>query len=85
MKRILYDFVNQDDDFKNLYKRYNKNKISGFKSFAKRNIDVFVSDFNIFLDKPYLDVSYLKVKDKLIDLDLLYDIFKNYLEERRIK
>ena len=35
----------------------------------------------MWLDKAYLDCCYLKVDNKIIDLDNIYEVFKEYLLE----
>lgn len=80
MEKIIYDYLKDDQDFKELYLNHKKT-LKGFKGFLKGIIEAFVSDYDIYLDKPYLDVSYIKIKDKIIDLDLFYAIFKESLRE----
>jgi hypothetical protein len=80
MKKHLYTFLKNDIDFKLVYYKEYK-KIKGYKALLKENIRFFVENYDIYLDKPYLDISYLKVNDKIVDIDLLYDIFKNNLSE----
>ena len=80
MEKNMYDYLKDQQDFQELYLNYKKT-LKGFKSFLKGIIEAFVSDYDIYLDKPYLDVSYIKIKDKIIDLDLFYDIFKESLRE----
>ena len=82
MKRKLYDFCKDDYDFIDLFKNYNGGNERGYKTAIKESIRFFVDNLNIYLDKPYIDVSYLRMDDKLIDLDLLHDVFKNDLIER---
>jgi hypothetical protein len=81
MKEFIYSKIKNDHDWLSVYKQHNNGSIKGFKTFLKSCILFFISEFNIFLDKPYIDVSYLRYKDKLIDLDLLYDIFVNSIKE----
>jgi hypothetical protein len=80
MKKEIYEFLKEDYVFQQDYLKYHKT-LWGFKSFLKGIIDGFISDYDIYLDKPYLDISYLKVNDKIVDIDLLYDIFKESLRE----
>ena len=80
MKKHLYTFLKNDIDFKLAYYREYKNT-KGYKALLKENIRFFVENYNIYLDKPYLDISYLRVNDKIIDIDLLYDIFNESLKE----
>lgn len=81
IKKVLFDVLKGDEDFIDAYASYKKN-LEGYEVFLKRTIECFVSDFNIYLDKPYIDISYLKLKnDSLIDVDLLWEIFKSDLKE----
>ena len=82
MKTFLYNETKHDQDWIKLYKQYNNNKIKGFKTLLKDCISSFVENYNIFLDKPYLDISYIRYKNKFIDLDLLDDIVVNDIKER---
>ncbi len=75
MKTILYDNFKNDLDFIEVYKKHHKGKTKGFKKRLKENIEFFIDNFNVYLDKPYMDVSWFKVKNKLINIDLLYDVF----------
>jgi len=79
MKTILYENFKNDLDFIDIYKKYNKGKTKGFKELLKENIDFFIDNFDVYLDKPYMDVSWFKVKNKIIDIDLLYNVFKERL------
>ena len=81
-RKGLYDFCKDDYDFIELFKSYNDGNERGYKTAIKDSIRFFVDNLNIYLDKPYIDVSYLQMDDKLIDLDLLHDVFKNDLIER---
>jgi hypothetical protein len=85
MKKFIYATIKNDQDFLSVYKQHNNGSVKGFKTFLKSCISYFISEFNIFLDKPYIDVSYLRYNDKLIDLDLLHDIFVNSIKERVIE
>ena len=80
MKKHLYTFLKNDIDFKLAYYREYKNT-KGFKALLKENIRFFVENYDIYLDKPYLDISYLRVNNRIVDIDLLYDIFKESLSE----
>ena len=80
MKKQLYDFLKNDQYFESLYLEH-KNTLKGFKGFLKGIINAFVNDYNIYLEKKDLGICYLKIKNKIIDLDLLYDIFKESLRE----
>ncbi len=84
MKTFLYNEIKDDPDYIKLFKKYNNNKIKGFKTLLKSCIYSFIENYNIFLDKPYLDISYIRYKDKFIDLDLLDDIIVNDIKERAL-
>ena len=81
MKSAIYNLLKDDHDFISLYKAHNNESTRGYKALLKREIYFFISDFDIYLDKPYLDVSYMVYNGRYIDLDLLHDIFKNTLKE----
>ncbi len=85
MKTFLYTEIKDDPDYIKLYKKYNNNKIKGFKTLLKDCIYSFIENYNVFLDKPYLDVSYIRYNNKFIDLDLLDDIVVNDIKERGTK
>lgn len=80
MKKKIYDFLKNDQYFHSQYLKHHKT-LWGFKSFLKGIIDGFISDYDIYLDEPYLDICYLRVNNKIIDLDLLYFIFNESLRE----
>lgn len=81
IENVLFETLKNDEDFVNLYASY-KGNLEGFEDYFKSTIENFVGDFKIYLDKPYIDISYIKLKDNsLIDIDLLWNIFKNGLEE----
>lgn len=82
MKQALFDLLKEDADFLEVYKEYNNNDEKGFLSLLKDSISFFISDFNIFLDKAYLDISYFIYKNRYINLDLLYSIFKEGAKEK---
>jgi len=71
----VYNFLLNDDDFKKLYLN-RKNNYNGFKDIIKDTVEIaFDYDTALYLDKPYLDISWLKLKNKLINLDYLWEIF----------
>jgi hypothetical protein len=82
MNDIIFKACLWDIDFLKCYKKNNNNRLKGYGLFLKEIIEEFTYNYNIYLDKPYLDISYLKVNDKIIDIDLLFDIFKLAIEER---
>jgi transposase len=81
MKTILYNYYKDDSDFIDVYKKNNNGKVKGFKSFLKEQIRFFVDVYDIYLDKPYLDISWFKVNDKIVDIDLLWDVFMEGIDE----
>ena len=46
---------------------------------------MFYEDMVQTLDKPYLDVSYLRIGDSIIDIDSLYLDIKSFIEESKPK
>ena len=46
---------------------------------------MFYEDKVLTLDKPYLDVSYLRIGDSIIDIDSLYLDIKSFIEESKPK
>lgn len=75
-------FALNDDDFKNTYLEY-KSDLTGFEELIKDVANYCFNDgfFNPYLDKAYLDYCYLKVGHKIINLDDIYEVFKDYLIE----
>ena len=75
-------FALNDNDFKDTYLKY-KPDLAGFEELVKQVANYcFNNDyFNPYLDKEYLDCCYLKVDDKIINLDDIYEVFKEYLLE----
>jgi hypothetical protein len=52
------------------------NLISNYQEGLEKLIDSFLGIEEIYyLDKAYLDISYLKIEDRLIDLDSLWELF----------
>ena len=71
---VLKNYMLEDFDFM-LYAKMN---IYNIVRFIKSQYD---NNLINYLDKRYLDVSYLVIDDKLIDLDSLWLDFKNYIDE----
>lgn len=67
-----------DDEFKKVYIKKHGN-LKGFKETLENTIEFCFNDayFDPFLDKPYLDYTWLKFKNlkKYINLDDIYDCF----------
>ena len=80
-EREFIKFALNDDDFKETYLKH-KNTLEGFENAVIDVADYCFNDayFNPYLDKPYLDYCYLKVGGKIINLDDIYEVFKNDLE-----
>jgi hypothetical protein len=50
--------------------------ISNYQEAMEKIIDSVMSEEEIYyLDKAYLDMSYLKIQDRLIDLESLWELF----------
>lgn len=87
MKKYENEFIKfalQDDDFKNAYLKI-KGDLNGFKSLIEEVAEYCFNDeyFNPYLDKPYLDYCYLKVGDKIINLDDIWEVYNDYLEDMK--
>ena len=85
MKQYEKEFIKfalNDDDFKSTYLEY-KSDLTGFKELIKDVANYCFNDdyFNPYLDKAYLDCCYLKINNKIINLDDIYEVFKDYLME----
>ena len=76
IKQALYNYCKSDHDFIQEYKSF-KGSLNGFNSYLSDTIDLFINDFDIYLDKPFLDLSYLEIGNLIIDIDLLFDLFKD--------
>jgi hypothetical protein len=78
----LINFVTNDKDFNMLFKEY---KISekDKEELIKNEAISFIYDFNYKLKKKYIDISWviLPGDDCIIDLDELYHLYKDCLEE----
>ena len=81
-EKAFINFALQDDNFKEEYLTY-KGSLIGFEDFLKQIASYCFNDdyFNPFLDKPYLDYCYLKICKKYINLDDIFELFKNDLME----
>ena len=75
-------FALNDDDFKDTYLKY-KHNLTGFEELIKDVANYCFNDdyFNPYLNEEYLDYCYLKVDNKIINLDDIYEVFKGYLLE----
>lgn len=75
-------FALNDDDFKGTYLEY-KPDLTGFEELIEDVANYCFNDgfFNPYLDKAYLDCCYLKVGNKIINLDDIYEVFRDYLME----
>ena len=70
----LKKFMIEEEDFIK-YAKMNEKHIDEFLRFQYDN------DLINYLDKKYLDVSYLIIENNLIDLDMLWLDFKSYIDE----
>lgn len=90
---ILKDYLKREDDFLIYFIRHIKHKalidligvradlISNYQEAMEKLIDSFLSEEEIYyLDKPYMDISYLKIDNRLIDLDTIWEEFKAIIE-----
>ena len=80
-EKAFIDFALNDDDFKNEYLSH-KHTLNGFKEMIELVADYCFNDpyFNPYLDKAYVDYCYLKVGNKIINLDDIYEAFKAYVD-----
>lgn len=83
MKKYEKEFVKfamTDDDFKDEYLK-TKGTLKGFEDVIKEVASYCFNDeyFNPYLDKEYLDCCWLKVANKIINLDDIYEVFKDYI------
>ena len=80
---FLKNFILSDLDFQTVFVEYKKTK----NEFEKNVIDFLDYIFNekiyIYLDKKYIDIQYVvnSQTNNIIDLDLLYNMFKCDLED----
>lgn len=85
MKKYEKEFIKyalQDDDFKNTYLKH-KPTLEGFNELVEDVANYCFNDayFNPYLDKEYLDYCWLRVDNKIINLDDIFEVFKDSLEE----
>lgn len=75
-------FALNDDDFKSTQLEH-KPDLTGFEELIKDVASYCFNDklFNPYLDKAYIDCCYLKVGNKIINLDDIFEVFKDYLME----
>ena len=76
----LITFLKQDDDFKSVYNRYET------EYSYKSTIEYFINDIELngfipTIDKYQLDTSYIEIDNAIIDLDCLYNEYKNVLDD----
>ena len=81
-EKTFIKFALNDDDFKNEYLAV-KGDLNNFEDLIKQVALYCFNDpyFNPYLDAEYLDCCWLKVGNKIINLDDIYDVFKSYLIE----
>ena len=86
LKKMLKKFIINDIDF---IKKQNSNKkyLILEKITFNNLIDNVLNDIfenmqeSLFLNKKYLDISYIIFNDKIIDLDFIYSVFVDYLND----
>jgi hypothetical protein len=81
MKDIIFNTYKYDKDFIQCFKENNNNSLKGYIPFFKDIIRFYSENFNFYLDKKYLDISYLIIDKKILDIDLLFSIFQNNIKE----
>jgi hypothetical protein len=85
---IVKEHLKREDDFLIYFIKNIKHKalidligvraelICNYQEAVEKIIDSIMSEEEIYyLDKAYLDISYLKIQDRLIDLDSLWELF----------
>ena len=75
LKKEISKYIENDTDFQNVYRGTNYNKFC--KDFAEtvvNNLETYI------LDKTYIDISYLICKVGIINLDDVYELFKDIQE-----
>jgi hypothetical protein len=85
---IVKEHLKREDDFLIYFIKNIKHKalidligvraelISNYQEAMEKIIDSVMSEEEIYyLDKAYLDMSYLKIQDRLIDLESLWELF----------
>lgn len=81
-KKIVKKIILKDNDFIECYKKSKTKK--SFESVIDELIEYcFYSEFNPYLEKKYLDYSWLENKENghIVNMDDIYDVFKEILEE----
>lgn len=79
---FLYNFLIHDKDFKNEFAKHNL-KVS-YKNTIKELLDyVLNSEFNPYLDKEYLDITWLRDNstNTIYNLDDIFEVYCNNLQE----
>lgn len=72
-------FAINDKDFEAYWQKTMYN-MKDYGMTVYESVEIAFNSGQVFLDKPYLDVSYLNIDGKLIDLDYIWDIYKNVIE-----
>jgi len=92
---ILKEHLKREDDFLiyfiqhikpralvSLLGGFRANLISNYQEGLEALLDNFLSVEDLYyLDKPYLDMSYLKVQDRLIDLEYIWEHFTSIVKD----
>ena len=84
IEKEVFDFLIGEDDFRKLY--YNTlGNYNGYKELLSETLSyAFNSDFNPYTDREYLDVSFYRAMDgRLVDLDELYALFSDAVQEKK--
>jgi hypothetical protein len=85
---IVKEHLKREDDFLIYFIKHIKHKaledligvraqlIANYQEAMEKIIDSVISEEEIYyLDKAYIDMSYLKIQDRLIDLESLWELF----------
>jgi|GEM_PF-3065834 len=81
IEKELYTFLLEDEDFKQVWIA-NGSMLTDYHIALKELLSyVFYSEFNPYLDKPYVDYAWIEIQGYIINLDDIYDCFKNMMNE----
>jgi hypothetical protein len=87
LRNKVYKILLNDSDFRKLGEKHKLEDIEYKVILSEALAYCFNSDFKPFLEEAYLDISYLELnyynKRYLIDLDAIYEVFKEYVEETK--
>lgn len=77
----LIQYLSTDKDFQKVFNKVqevNKN-IEYKETLTDVIMNCYFGDYNLYLDKTYTDIAWIKINNNIINLDDLFDVYKNYL------